>query len=263
MTTDWTTPFATGDPWSNPYGGDQPFMTQRGSSTLSGYPGQGQTPDQVQPATTQTLTDWLKAASPAVLADTQRLLVNAGLLTGKYMTGQVDAKTFEGLQKAVIGANYMNQTLTEYLTSNGQGGQGSSPYGPGGPISTHTDSSHSVTTSISLATRPYAKAVLTQALQTWLGRAPNDGEVTAFLKGLNRTERDNASVSVNDSSGSSTSDARTNKSSSTSSSNTTSTSHMVDPSAQATEFAHSHDQAEAHKYQTSQYMQVIAQMLGI
>jgi hypothetical protein len=104
---------------------------------------------------------------------------------------------------------------------------------------------------VSLTARPTAKAVLKQALQTWMGRAPTNKEVSNFLTGLNKDERANPSTTTTTTTGDGNSSSVSKAS-------------PIEPGAEAEQYAEKKiPQGEAEKFQTANYMSALGSMLGV
>jgi hypothetical protein len=176
----------------------------------------------------------------------QQALYQMGYSTptnGIYTESSADA-----FRNALSDANRNGESLQEmYLRVIGKDGN---PFGGGGSGSGAGSSGPrtSVSKSVSLTSRAGAQAILTQQLATELGREPTPGEVSRFLKGLNKTERANPTVSTTVSSATS--------------SNTTTKQSNVDPGAEGADFAKTAAPAERKDFKEFQYMNVVAQMLG-
>ena len=177
---------------------------------------------------------------------TQQMLYQMGYSTP--MNGIYSQATSGALRTAMEDANRNGETLQEmYLRvmgKNGTGGMNGGGSGSGASSGPHT----SISKSVSLTSRAGAQAILTQQLATELGREPSPGEVSRFLKGLNKTERANPTV--------------TRTVSTASSSSSTTKQSNVDPGAEGADFAKTAAPAERQDYKSYQYMNVVAQMLG-
>jgi hypothetical protein len=208
----------------------------------------------------------------------QALLAAHGYLTGDYHRGKWYDKTIEALSDAMAASRAEREPLLPFLMSGltkeemqdagitGGGGTGDdmSPQ-------TYTDSSTSTATNttIALSSRSTARAVLTAALESELGRKPTSKEVSMFLRSLNAREEKNPATSTSTTTSSSTSTVTPKKngqdtvSSSTSDTTTTSKEANVDPNAMGERFAEKENPREWQKFQDAQYYGVIEQMLGM
>lgn len=187
----------------------------------------------------------------------QSVLAARGKLTGDYWVGHFDTKTKAAMQEAFMEANWYNMTLAEYftlskaelkeLTEGGDGG-GSLGGGGGGPTTTT-----GTTTSINLSGPAEARSVLSSVMAQYLGRAPTRTEIDQFLKNLNRRERRNPSVT----------DYTTTTEGTHTDTTTTTKGGSVDATGLAEDFVGENRPAEQHRFQTGQYFDVLANMLGM
>lgn len=219
------------------------IMPQTGQVAPGGAKPASATPNQIYGGT-----------SPAAIGSIQSQLVSAGYLAGEYREQGWDTQSRDAMEAAIADARFNDMTLSEWLA--GQGGYGSSSsssYGSSSGGSSGGGSAGPTTftsTSVSLTSRPTAKAVLKQALQVWMGRAPTAKEVENFHKGLNRDERQNPTVTTTTTDGSS-------------SSSTTKASKIEAPNEAAQYAEKAIPQGEAERYQTSNYMGALASMMGM
>jgi hypothetical protein len=203
--------------------------------------------------------------------DTQYKLYSLGFLPS-FVPGTMDTKTEKAALAAFEVANKNGTTLEGMLQQKNPatgkplgGGPGSS-----GPTSSSSVSSSSQTQkSISLTSREAAMSVLGNALSQELGRQPTQDELTRFTTALNRREMANPTVTKSTSTTSTNASSSTsgshqsNRSSSSTSGTSISKQGNVDTGYEATQFAKSGALApERNRFQDSQYMDVIAQMIG-
>lgn len=194
------------------------------------------------------------------LAWQQMLQANGLLASTGYSRGNWDDPTREALMKAMYQANKAKMPLQAWLQRgallnpdyvNGTGSYAGATYN--GPVTTTQTSS-----SINLTSRGTARLILAQALAQELGREPSPNEVSDFLKGLNQREENNPSV---------TTTTTTTKPDGKHDTSVTSTSRTkepnTNPTAMAERFAEGVDPKESERYQTGNYYNVIAQMLGV
>jgi hypothetical protein len=201
----------------------------------------------------------------------QKLMAMKGYIEGKYNPGIWDAKSKDGLREVFLDGADGNYTFGELLgvtpqqlKSGDMAGLGGGGAQPSRSVSNSTSTSTS--RSVNLSTASGARAVLTGALQTELGREPTAHEVQSFLRGLNRAEQRNASTSTSTSSSHdvSTSDGKGHsQSTGTSTSNSESVSHNFSPEVMAQRFARQNNKQEFKQYQDAGYYDVIAGMLGM
>lgn len=198
------------------------------------------------------------------LAEKQVQLYRMGYLknSSSWSLGQMSATVESAFRAAYEKANKMGMSIDEMerqdqiaaaqaamlgmsqdtTTTSGGGGGG----GGGGGTTTYTS------TSISEASRTQAQAILTNALRDQLGREPMPGEVTAFMRSLNSAARKNPTVTT-----------QTTTTSGNSASSTTTTKQGLDPSQYAENYGKTMVPTEYKKFQDSQYMNVLKQMLGM
>lgn len=196
---------------------------------------------------TTGMLDGLYGAPRNQIYSVQGGLYSLGYLT-KFVPGVYDQHTRDALERAMADANRNGMSLEQMLNSQRSsgsqfGGGGSGGGGGGGGGTT-------VQRSISLTSREGAMSVLQGALANELGRQPTPKELTDFTKALNAKEQANPTVTTTTVSGK-------NVSQTTKQGN-------VDPNVTATDFAKQTPRAaERNKFQDSQYLDVISQMLGV
>lgn len=207
--------------------------------------------------------------SAQVLA-TQMKLYALGYLPS-FVPGTMTQKVQDAAEKAMTDANRNGLTLEQMLAKRNQalgaapGAAGGGGGGGGGPTSS-TSYSSSTQKSISLTSREGAYAVLANALGQELGRAPTQAELTRFTNALNSKERANPTVTQQSGVTQTTQSVSGSHATSHSSSSGTSTSKQgnVDAGYEALQFADSKPLApERNRFQDSQYMDTIAQMIGV
>ena len=227
------------------------------------YPGYSTTANiYAQPHYHNSEIDALWGKPAGVVAKWQMKAWALGFLPS-FVPGTMDDKSREGLMKAMAVANKNGLTLDEMLQRRNLvlGGQpggknGSRGNGPGGG-GPSTSTSTSTMRSISLTSREGAYAVLANALGQELGRNPTQAELTRFTHALNAKERANPTVT------SQSSTTTTSGTHSSTSGTSTSKQGNVDTGYQATQFGKTGALApEFSKFQDSQYMDVISQMIG-
>jgi len=203
------------------------------------------------------ITYWgiVNGTDKGATAQWQRLLAANGYISGKYTRGTWDEKSKEGLLQAMYVANSNNKYLGEMLATGARKANredGGNEYT--GPTTTTTTSENTYVSS-----RATARASLTAALTQELGRAPYRRDVDRFLNALNKAERANPTVTTTTST---TTPNPKNHTVDVQTSTTTEES-KVDPAAKAERFAEKLDPKEARRYQTGNYYEVIASMLGL
>lgn len=183
----------------------------------------------------------------------QILLARAGYLSADDVDGMWSADVQKALASAMGDANTMYMSLEDYLRVKGGykasrdgsgGGRGSGPSGP--------RTSVSVSKSVRLTSRASAQSLLKQTLAIELGREPTSAEVARFVSALNKEEKADPTVST----------TTTTINGSNSSSNTVTKESQVDPGSEAETYAEKVNPAEAHRYQSGNYYDVIARMVG-
>ena len=145
-------------------------------------------------------------------------------------------------QIAAAQAAMLGMTQNTTTTSGGGGGGG----GGGGSTTTYTSSS------VSQASRTQAQAILTNALRDQLGREPMAGEIDAFMRSLNSAAAKNPTVTT-----------QTTSTSGDSVNSTTKTKEGLAANQYAKNCGKTMVPNEYKKFQDSQYMDVLKQMLGM
>lgn len=169
-----------------------------------------------------------------------------------FVPGSMTEKTRSGLERLFGDANKSGLTVEQMLhrrkasfkalgLTDSLGGGG----GGGGGPRTVTQSS------VNLTSREGAMQILQNALAQELGRKPTGSELTRFTRALNRRESKNPTVTTTNYSGDGS-----HVSSKTKQGN-------VDPTTSAESFAKTVAPAERNRFQDSQYLNVIADMLGV
>lgn len=193
--------------------------------------------------------------NPAWGLNNQILMYQAGYLSKNDISGMWGADQQKAYAKMLSDANANYMSMDDFLKAraammgrtSGSGSGGYRGAGSGGPsVSTTTQKSYRITS------RASAEALLKQTLAKELGREPNEDEITRFRKALNIQERANPTIT--------TTTARTSGSN-TSVSSTTKESE-VDPMSEAEDYAEKANPSEAHRYQSGQFYNLIAQMVG-
>lgn len=186
----------------------------------------------------------------------QKLLAINGYLSGKYTRGTWDEKSKDALLRAMYVANSNKRFLTEMLLQGARLANKEDPQANEytGPVTTTTTNENTYVSS-----RPTARAALTAALTEELGRAPYRRDVDRFLNALNKAERANPTITTTVS----TTDPNPKDHTVDVTTTTTTEESKVDPQARAERFAEKLDPKEARRYQTGNYYEVIASMLGM
>lgn len=192
--------------------------------------------------------------SPEQALSQQRLMAAAGYGSADDVDGLWSQDLAGQYAKAMTDANGQYMSLNDYLmvkagykSARDAAKAGSRGRGSGGPTT-----STSVNKSIRLTSRASAQALLKQTLSAELGREPTSKEVARFVAALNKDERANPTVS--------TTTSRTNGSNSSSS--TVTKESQIDPGSEAEKYAETVNPTEAHRYQSGNYYDVIARLVG-
>lgn len=238
------------------------YLVPQGESKQLHYSGMGASGPQYTPETVYGQPMYRKSdlmalygKGPGQVWDTQRKLYSLGLLP-TFVPGTYDQKTRDALEVAYTAANANGVSLDamlanrdsvqEMLKKAGLGGGGSSGGGSGSSGGPRTVTQSNVT----LTSREGAQQVLSQALAQQLGRQPSPDELTRFTRALNVQEKANPTVTVQKINA-----KGDNQSTVTKQGN-------VDNAYQADQFAKTTSPAERSRFQDSQYMDTIAQMIG-
>ena len=144
-------------------------------------------------------------------------------------------------QIAAAQAAMLGMTQATTTTSGGGGGGGG-----GGGTTTYTSSS------VSQASRTQAQAILKNALRDQLGREPMGSEIDTFMRSLNSAAAKNPTVTT-----------QTTTTSGSSTSSTSKTKEGLDPNQYAENYGKTMVPNEYKKFQDSQYMNVLKDMLGL
>lgn len=239
------------------------YLVPQGYSKQLHYAGMGAngpiynpTPVYGQPMYKQSDLSALYGKGPGQVWDTQRKLYSLGLLP-TFIPGTYDNKTRDALEKAyaIANANGVSldgmlanrDNLQKMLAKAGYGGGSGGGGGGGASAGPRTITQ----TSVNLTSREGAQQILAQALTQQLGRQPTPAELTRFTKALNVQEKANPTVTTQHISASGASQSTTTKQGN------------VDPQFQADKFAKTTSPAERNRFQDSQYMDVLANMLGV
>jgi hypothetical protein len=193
----------------------------------------------------------MAATDPLKLYNYQQALARAGYMSATNASPVYSADFQKAMAAAMTDANYNGLSLDSLLAMRALG-QNNGRVGGGGGGGGGSSTSTSITKSYNITSRPTAQSLLKQVLAQELGREPTSAEVSRFVKALNKEER--ANPSINRSTTTSTA-----KGSSTTS---TSTPSKVDPGAEAEEFGETVSPQERRMFQSSNYYDVIASMVG-
>lgn len=205
------------------------------------------------PVYTNSMLNSLLGKGPQQILSWQMAAHDLGYLP-TYVPGVITDRTQNALTRLLTRANKNGMTveqmlhtrkaafkalgLTDSLSGGGGGGGG------GGPR-TVTQSS------VNLTSREGAMQILQNALAQELGRKPTDTELTRFTRALNRKEAANPTVTTTHYSGDGSSVSSKTKQGN------------VDPNTSAESFAKTVSPAERNRFQDSQYLNVIANMIGV
>ena len=164
-----------------------------------------------------------------------------------FTPGRMGASTESAFLRAAEDANKNGMTFEQMLAQGkgGPGSPGSGARGPGG------GGPRTVTqSSINLTSREGAQQILANALAQQLGRQPSDSELTRFTRSLNAHERANPTVTTTHYAAGGTASSSTTKQGN------------VDTGYEADQFGKKVAPAERNRFQDSQYMDIIASMIG-
>lgn len=189
--------------------------------------------------------------NPGDALNMQMMLASAGYMSKDDVDGLWGEKVKDAYAKAMTDANSQYMSLSDFLAVKGGYKNArdarSRSGGAGGPRT-----SVQVNKSVRLTSRASAQALLKQTLAAELGREPTSDEIARFVSALNKDERANPTVSTTTvhSNGSNTSSSTVTKESS------------IDPGAEAETYAETVSPDEAHRYQSGNYYNLIARMVG-
>jgi hypothetical protein len=184
--------------------------------------------------------------------DTQRLMAAAGYGSADDVDGLWSTETAANVAKAMSDANMMYMSLSDYLMVKAGYKSARDAQKNGGGAGSGPRTMTSVNRSVRLTSRATAQALLKQTLANELGREPTSAEVARFVSALNKDEKANPTITT----------STTTSNGSSSSTSTTTKESQIDPTSEAETYAETVSPDEAHRYQSGNYYDVIARMVG-